>query len=137
MKNILIVGGTGQFGFYLTKLLINKDYRIYISTRYPESSKTKKFKEKFNYKNINFLRINVKNKKNIYKNLKKINPDFIFYFAGQSSVAVSFKKPKETLLSNFNGCKNFLDTILELNLKAKFFNASSSEIFGKSKKNYH
>jgi len=133
MKNILIVGGTGQFGFYLTKLLINKNYRIYISSRYPEGPKTKKFK-KIKNKKIFFLTINVKSKKNIVKNLKKIDPQFIFYFAGQSSVADSFKKPRETLLSNFNGCKNFLDSIIKLNLNVKFFNASSSEIFGRSKK---
>lgn len=133
MKKILIVGGTGQFGFYLTKFLINKNFKIYISTRYLRSSKVIKLKKLFYNKNVNFLKINVINKKNIIKNLKIIKPEFIFYFAGQSSVADSFKKPKEALLSNFNGCQNFLDAILKLNLKVKFFNAASSEIFGHSK----
>ena len=53
--------------------------------------------------------------------------------AVQSSVDKSFKKPKETIISNFNGCKNVLEVLKEIKFSGKFLNASSSEIFGNQK----
>jgi GDPmannose 4,6-dehydratase len=132
-KKILIVGGTGQFGVYLAKFLSAKNYEIYISTRNLKSSKILKIKKILLNKKINYIKIDINNKKNILNNLDLIKPNFIFYFAGQSSVSKSFQKKKETLKSNFFGCKNFLNIILKLNLNTKFFNAASSEIFGESK----
>ena len=61
---------------------------------------------------------------------KKIKPNNIYYLAGQSSVDKSFKYPKETILSNFDGCKNVLETLKEINFSGKFLNIASSEIFG-------
>jgi GDPmannose 4,6-dehydratase len=130
-KKILIIGGSGQIGFYLSKFLI-KNNKIYISTRNKNTTKIKKLKN--TCKKAKIINLNILNKKNIIYNIKKINPDYIFYLAGQSSVEYSFKKKKETLLSNYLGCKNVLDAIIELNIDIKFFNASSSEIYGNNKK---
>jgi GDPmannose 4,6-dehydratase len=129
---VLIIGGTGQIGFYLAKLLADKNIDTYISTRNPKDKKLDKFKKNLNFK-INILKLNIYNKKDITNCLKKIKPNYIFYLAGQSSVQKSFYKKKETLLSNYLGCKNILDTIVDSNLDLKFFNATSTEIFGNKK----
>ena len=131
VNKVLIIGGSGQIGFYLTKFLIKKN-EIYISTRNKNSKKIKKLKNIFIKAKI--INLNILNKKNIIYNIKKINPNYIFYLAGQSSVEYSFKKKRETLLSNYLGCKNVLDAIIKLNIDVKFFNASSSEIYGNIKK---
>jgi GDPmannose 4,6-dehydratase len=135
MIKILIVGGTGQFGFYLAKFLLKKkNYSVYISTRKINTSKVTKFKYLLANRRIKYVTINVTNIHHVSAQLKKIQPKYIFYFAGQSSVYKSFKNAKLTFLSNYVGCENFLFSILKLKLDTKFFNASSSEIFGNLKK---
>jgi len=96
-KKILIVGGTGQFGVYLAKFLSAKNYEIYISTRNLKSSKILKIKKILHNKKINYIKIDINNKKNILNNLDLIKPNFIFYFAGQSSVSKSFQKKKRNI----------------------------------------
>ena len=135
MIKILIVGGTGQFGYYLAKFLLKKkNCFVYISTRKINTSKIKQIKYLLASRRLKFAKIDVTNIYNVSTELKKIQPKYIFYFASQSSVSKSFKKVKSTFLSNYVGCKNFLVSILKLKLDTKFFNASSSEIFGNHKK---
>ena len=74
--------------------------------------------------------LNIGKKKEIEKLVKKFNPSEIYFFAGQSSVSKSFHKKKETILSNYNGCKNFLDVMIKNKINCKFLNASSCEIYG-------
>ena len=107
MKNIsLIVGGSGQFGLTLAKKLQKKN-KVVITTRSISKSK-KKIRS---LKNIKIAKLNIQKKIEIEKLLLKFQPTEIFYFAGQSSPAISFKKPKDTFLSNYKGCKNFLEVI--------------------------
>lgn len=127
----LIVGGSGQLGICLSKILLKKKYKIEITTRSIKRTK-KKFKN-LGLNKIKLIRLNIFNKKSILKLLKK-DYDIIFYFAGQSSPAISFKKAQQTIKSNYIGCKNFLEVLNFLNTKAKFFNTSSSEIFSETKK---
>ena len=127
----LIVGGSGQFGICLSKILLKKKYKIEITTRSIRRTK-KKFKN-LGLNKINLKRLDISSKKAILKLLKN-NYDIIFYFAGQSSPSKSFKKVKQTIKSNYVGCKNFLEILNFLNSKAKFFNTSSSEIFSETKK---
>ena len=127
----LIVGGSGQFGICLSQILLKKNYDISITTR--SVSKTKKKLRDLKIKKIKVLNLDILNKRQILKILKK-NYDYIFYFAGQSSPSISFKKKNQTYESNYIGCKNFLEGLKILNLKSKFFNSSSSEIFSDTKK---
>ena len=127
----LIVGGSGQFGICLSQILLKKKYDIQITTR--SVSKTKKKLRDLKINKIKVINLNILNKKQILKILKK-EYDYIFYFAGQSSPRVSFKRKNQTFESNYLGCKNFLEGLKKLNLKSKFFNASSSEIFSDTKK---
>lgn len=128
MKNFsaIIIGGTGQFGILMSHLLEKKNYKVFITSRFNK----KKAKLKKSYKKLNLIKLNVLNKKEIKNILTKINPNLVFYFAGQSSPQLSFRMKNETLKSNFNGCKNVLEVIKENNLNCKFLNAASSEMYG-------
>jgi len=133
MKNkiSIIVGGSGQLGISLAKLLLNKNQNVVITTRNIISSKKK---IPFKHKRIKLFKLDVLKKKQINFLLKKFNPDYIFYFAGQSSPNLSFNKKETTHLSNVTGCKNFLEILQNYNFKTKFINASSSEIFAETSK---
>ena len=128
-KISLIVGGTGQFGICLSKFLIKKKHKVVITTRFP--NKAKKIYKKDS--KIIISKLNVLSLKNINDILIKYKPKYIFYFAGLSSPKISFKKQKETYLSNYKGCENFLKVIKKNSLNLKFLNASSCEIFAPNK----
>ena len=125
----IIVGGTGQFGVLLAKKLLKKKYKVIITTRSIIKAK-KKFKEK----KFHFKKLNILEKNQIRKLLLNNKPKIIFYTASQSSPGKSFKSKKETYLSNYIGCKNFLETIKKYKLDIKFVNFSSCEIYGNYKK---
>ena len=133
MKIALIIGGTGQIGVYLANQLLKKKYKVFISSRKITEAKRNKFKIINIYKKVNFIKLNLYNKKKVKELIKKIKPDNIYYLAGQSSVDKSFKKPKETIISNFYGCKNVLESLKEIKFPGKFLNIASSEIFGNQK----
>lgn len=133
MKTALIIGGTGQIGVYLANHLLKKKYKVFVSSRKINSEKKNKFKILKIYKKINFVKLNLYKKKEIFKIINKIKPNDIFYLAGQSSVDKSFKRPEETIKSNYQGCKNILEVLKEINFKGKFLNTASSEIFGNQK----
>ena len=130
-KISIIVGGSGQLGISLSKLLLNKNQNVVITTRNKISSKKK---IPFKHKRLKLFKLDVLKKKQINFLLKKFNPDYIFYFAGQSSPNLSFNKKETTHLSNVTGCKNFLEILQNYNFKTKFINASSSEIFAETSK---
>ena len=127
-QNVLIVGGSGQFGVTLLKKL-SKKKNIIITTRNISNAK----KKIFEFKKIIIKKLNILNKTQISDLLLKYRPAIIFYFAGQSSPQISFSKRNETIKSNYIGCKNFLEVINKIKLNTKFLNASSSEIFKPSK----
>ena len=128
MKNFsaMIIGGTGQFGILMAKLLQKKKYKVLITSR----NNKKKVDFKRNTKKLSLIKLNVYDKREIKKIIIRFKPELIFYFAGQSSPQLSFKKKKETIKSNFYGCKNVLEVIKENNLDCKFINAASSEMYG-------
>ena len=131
--NVLIVG-TGVLGAYLSNFLIKKKYNIFVTSR--KLKRNYSNYQKLNIeKKINFKKLDISNKKEIEQILKKINPQYIYYFAGISSITQSFKRPKETMISNYIGAKNFLEIIDKENIKTKFFKANSGYIFnGNGKK---
>ena len=126
--NAIIVGGTGQFGITLSKQLFKKKFKVIVTTRSLIKAKKKLNKKKINIKRLNILSIN-----QIKKLLLKYNPKIIFYLAGQSSPRKSFYTKKETYLSNFKGCSNFLKVLKKEKLSSKFINFSSCEIYGNYK----
>ena len=132
-SNILIVG-TGILGAYLSKLLLNKKYKIVISTR-----KLKNYYS--NYKKLNisnkvkFIKLDIQKEHDIKKIINIYKPKHIYYFAGQSSIMKSDKLKKSTIESNYIGAKKILKIIHEKKLKIKFFKANTGYIFqSKNKK---
>ena len=125
-KISIIVGGSGQLGISLIKILLKKKFKVVVTTR--DINKARK-KVLIKNKNLKFVFLNVLKKNKILFLLKRFKPNYIYYFAGQSSPVISYKKNKVTYLSNVKGCQNFLEIINLNDKKIKFINASSSEIF--------
>ena len=130
-KLSIIVGGSGQLGISLTQLLLKKKYKVIITTR-NVSLAAKKIPKK--NKNLRLIKLDVLKENQIYSLIENFKPKMIFYFAGQSSPALSFEKNKITYLSNVKGCENFLKVLYKKKIKTKFINASSSEIFSETVK---
>ena len=132
-KNNILIIGSGVLGAYLAKELKNNRNNIIITTR-------KLRKNYYNFKKLNlhskvkFVKLNILNKEQIKKIIKKFKPTSIYYFAGQSSLVKSLYNAKNTIESNFTGAKNFLNIIKEEKLKTKFFKANSGYIFKSNKK---
>lgn len=133
-KKINLIIGSGVLGAYLAAELLKKKEKVITTTRI-----IKKKIRNYDYlkikKNVKFEKLDVNDKVSIKKIIKKYNPDKIFYFAGQSSLTKSLKDKRETLLSHFNGSKNFINVIKEEKLKTKFFKANSGYIFSPNKGN--
>ena len=122
-KIALIAGITGQDGYYLKKKLKNKKYKIVGLSRRRSPNKSHELILKTNY-----------NEESLVKIIKKFNPSIIFNFAGESDPKNSWNNPlkKQNSITNIN--LNFITAILKTNKKIKYFHASTSEIFGSSKK---
>lgn len=124
--NLII--GSGVLGAYLSKEILKKKEKVIVASR----SLKKKFKN-YSFLNIHnqikFEKLNIKNKKEIIRIIKKYNPDKIYYFSGQSSLTKSYKLRNQTYISHYIGVKNFLDVMKENKLKFKFFKANSGYIF--------
>ena len=126
-KKINLIIGSGVLGAYLSSALLKSGEKIIVTTRSIKKNKNYNFLQIQN--KIKFEKLNVNNKKEVKIIINKYKPNKIFYFAGQSSLTKSYKYKKETLVSHYNGTKNFLDVIKEENLKLKFFKANSGYIF--------
>ena len=134
-KEAFIIGVTGQDGSYLSKLLIKKKFTVYGYTRSRASNNLKNLIKLNILNKIKIKKYNHNDPKVVLNDIKKIKPDQIYYFSGQSSVGKSFLKPLETYKSNVD----LLFLILELIrinkfYKIKFYNSSSTDSFGQTKK---
>jgi len=134
MKKILITGISGQDGIFLTKYLLEKNSDINItgiSRSNPEKSIYGKLKYlgHSNFDNINIYNLNLEDKKQVTNFIKDINPDVVYNLSGPSSVYKSFLNSdnKESILNIFN---NLTSAIIENKIFPRFFQASSSEMFG-------
>ena len=129
-KTALIFGISGQDGSYLANFLLSKDYKVYGSSRDEENSNFNNL-EKLGIKNkIQFVTSAVEDFSNVSNIIKESLPDEIYYLAGQSSVALSFNKPAETLNSNILGILNVLEACRLMDKEIRIYYAGSSECFG-------
>ena len=139
MKKGLISGITGQDGSYLAELLLDKGYEVHGIIRRSSS---------FNRGRIDHLYIqneslmnkrlflhygDVTDTSNLNRILEKITPDEIYNLAAQSHVKVSFDVPEYTAQVDAVGTLRFLDAIRETGVKTRFYQASTSELFGKAR----
>ncbi len=137
MKKALITGITGQDGSYLTEILLEKGYEVHGIIRRSSSFNTGRIDHLYADKSIlnkkMFLHYgDLVDTSNLNRLLEKIEPDEIYNLAAQSHVKVSFEVPDYTGQVDALGTLRFLDAIREVGLKkVKFYQASTSELFGK------
>ena len=136
MKKALITGITGQDGSYLAELLLDKGYEVHGIIRRASTFNTKRIDHLYkdpHKKNVKmFLHYgDLTDSSNLNRILEKVRPDEIYNLAAQSHVKVSFEVPEYTAEVDGIGVLRFLDAIKETGLKTKFYQASTSELFGK------
>jgi len=136
MKKALITGITGQDGSYLTELLLEKGYEVHGIIRRSSSFNTGRIDHIFNDPELHdkkfFLHYgDLTDSSNLNRLLEKVQPEEIYNLAAQSHVKVSFEVPEYTAEVDAIGTLRFLDAIKETGIKTKFYQASTSELYGK------
>src|SRR3989344_145646 len=138
LKRALITGITGQDGSYLTEFLIEKDYEVYGLIRRSSSFNTSRIDHLYHdphEKNLNLKLIygDLNDASSLNRIIKTIKPDEIYNLGAQSHVKVSFEIPEYTAESVAVGTTRLLEAIRDAGIKTKFYQASSSEMFGRVK----
>ncbi|MCK5050737.1 MAG: GDP-mannose 4,6-dehydratase [Candidatus Cloacimonetes bacterium] len=136
MKKALITGITGQDGSYLAELLLEKGYEVHGIIRRASSFNTKRIDHLYkdpHKKNVKmFLHYgDMTDSSNLNRILEKVLPGEIYNLAAQSHVQVSFEVPEYTAEVDGIGVLRFLDAIKETGINTKFYQASTSELYGK------
>ena len=135
MKKALITGITGQDGSYLTELLLKKEYEVHGIIRRSSSFNTGRIDHLYNDPNILnknlFLHYgDLTDSSNLNRLLEKVKPDEIYNLGAQSHVKVSFEVPEYTAEVDAIGTLRFIDAIRDTGIKTKFYQASTSELYG-------
>lgn len=133
MKIALITGITGQDGAYLAQLLLNKGYTVYGTYRRTSSVNFWRIEELGiqNHVNLNLVEYDLTDLGSSISLVQKVQPDEIYNLAAQSFVGVSFDQPNSTTQITGIGALNLLEAIRLVNPKIRFYQASTSEMFGK------
>src|SRR6266540_835009 len=136
MKTALITGITGQDGSYLAELLLDKGYEVHGIIRRASTFNTERIDHLYQDPHINGVKLflhygDIADSTNLIKLLYRIQPEEIYHLAAQSHVRVSFDIPEYTGDVTGIGTIRILEAIRETGLKAKFYQASSSEMYGK------
>ncbi len=132
-KTALITGITGQDGAYLTELLLSKNYRVFGTYRRSSSVNFWRLNELsiHNHPNLQLVEYDLTDLGVTISLIQKIQPDEIYNLAAQSFVGVSFEQPTTTAKITGLGALNLLEAIRLINPNIKFYQASTSEMFGK------
>ena len=133
MKTALITGINGMDGSHLADLLLTKGYKVYGMERrssVPNRTNTKHLENK-----ITFLNGDLIDQNSLLRCLKECNPDEVYNLAAQSFVGESWNTPEQTSEVTGLGVLRMLEAIREYNPKIKFYQASSSEMFGRMVEN--
>lgn len=131
MKKALITGITGQDGSYLAELLLSKDYEVHGIIRRSSSFNTSRINHIFSKLHLHYG--DMTDPTSLYHVLAQVQPDEIYNLAAQSHVKVSFEQPVYTANSVAIGTLNLLEAYRIVCPKARFYQASSSEMFGTSR----
>jgi GDPmannose 4,6-dehydratase len=136
MKKALITGITGQDGSYLAELLLAKNYEVHGIIRRASTFNTGRIDHLYQDSHINDVRLflhygDIADSTNLIKLLYRIQPDEVYHLAAQSHVRVSFDIPEYTADVTGLSTIRILEAIRETGVKSKFYQASSSEMFGK------
>jgi GDPmannose 4,6-dehydratase len=137
MTRALITGITGQDGSYLAEFLLGKGYEVHGIIRRASTFNTGRIDHLYQDPNVNDVRLflhygDIADSTNLIRLLYRLRPDEIYHLAAQSHVRVSFDIPEYTADVIALGTIRILEAIRETGVHSKFYQASSSEMFGKA-----
>lgn len=130
MKKAFITGINGQDGSYLAELLLSKNYKVYGIVRRNSFLENQTTRLDNIYNKLELSYGDVLDETALEKIINKVKPDEIYNLAAQSHVRISFEIPKFTAQNNAIGVLNVLEAIRKNSRNSKFYQASSSEMFG-------
>jgi GDPmannose 4,6-dehydratase len=136
VKRALITGITGQDGSYLADFLLGKDYEVHGIIRRASTFNTARIDHLYQDPHVNGVRLflhygDLADSVNLVKLIYRLQPDEIYHLGAQSHVRVSFDIPEYTADVTGIGTIRILEAIREAGVKTRFYQASSSEMFGK------
>ena len=129
-KRALIFGVGGQDGAYLAQLLLEKGYEVHGTSRDAEVSHFNGLRSLRIFDGVRLHSANLIDYRSVIGILQSVEPDEIYNLSAQSSVGLSFEQPTETVNSIVNATLNLLEGIRFTCRTARFYNASSGEVFG-------
>jgi GDPmannose 4,6-dehydratase len=132
-KTAMITGVTGQDGAYLAEFLLNKGYEVHGLKRRSSLINTYRIDHLFNHPKLHLHFADMTDSTNLLRIINELKPFEIYNLAAQSHVQVSFETPEYTANSDAVGTLRILEILRALNLghKTKFYQASTSELYGK------
>jgi len=131
MKKAFITGITGQDGSFLAELLLEKGYEVHGTIRRASVFNTQRIEHLMEHPNLTLHHGDLSDSANLNKLLGSIKPDEIYNLGAMSHVAVSFEVPEYTAQVDAVGTLRLLDAMLNQCQEAKFYQASTSELYGK------
>jgi GDPmannose 4,6-dehydratase len=129
-KKAFITGVTGQDGSYLAELLLGKGYEVHAILRRSSVFTTQRLSRCFGHPNLKTYHGDLTDSSNLHTLLARIQPDEVYNLGAQSHVAVSFEVPEYTAEVDAIGTIRILDAIKDLGIRPRFYQASTSELFG-------
>ena len=130
MKRALITGITGQDGAYLAKFLLDKDYQVFGTYRRLSTPNFWRLQYLDIFNKVNLIPADLVDSSSIHEAIKISEPDEIYHLAAQSFVGASFEQPVGAGEITGLGVTRILEAIREINPKIKFYQASTSELYG-------
>jgi GDPmannose 4,6-dehydratase len=131
-KKALITGITGQDGSYLAEYLVGKGYEVWGLIRRTSLDPLLRLEELARKRHIHIVYGNLRDSGSIARAIDQSQPDEVYNLAAQSDVGISFKCPEETMEINYHGLGRLLHEVVRVNPKARIYQASTSEMFGKT-----
>ncbi len=126
----LICGISGQDGTYLAQFLLSKGYTVWGTSRDAQGSSFGNLHRLGIRDQVKLISMVPEDFRSVYMAISKSRPDEIYFLAGQSSVALSFEQPAETIQSVVLGTLNMLEACRLFDKEIRFYHAGSSECFG-------
>jgi GDPmannose 4,6-dehydratase len=134
MKSVVITGVTGQDGAYLTEQMLCLGYHVFGTFRRTSSVNFWRLKELgvADHPNLKLIDFDLTDTGSCHRLLERAEPESVFNLAAQSYVGVSFDQPIATAMMSGIGPLHLLEAIRSVNPKIKFYQASSSELYGRA-----
>ena len=130
IRKAFITGATGQDGSYLAEFLLSKEYEVHVILRRSSVFTTKRIDHLLTHPDFHAYHGDLCDSSNLHSLLQKIKPDEIYNLAAQSHVGVSFEVPEYTAEVDSLGTIRLLNAIKDLKQNPRFYQASTSELFG-------